>query len=226
MVLDATPQDGCTTTYVHIYNNPSLGCQQILWRLRSLPLPLDQAVVITGDANIHHIRWLQGALRTSAITEEIVAWLDEHNFLLLNKKGTPTHFPHAIEKHPSVIDLTWSNVHATWNDTTCEWAINPNLSVGSNHVDIRWKLDSGLEEINNPLGMKYNMKDVLPKDWKDKFNEEIEKQMDMLQPLLHIGPAMTNDDLDAAANAFSDTMQAATAKVAPVQKPSPHAKPW
>ncbi|KAF9028728.1 hypothetical protein BDP27DRAFT_1436840 [Rhodocollybia butyracea] len=140
--------------------------------------------------------------------EEIVEWLDEHNFLLVNKKGVPTHFPHAVEKHPWVIDLTWCNAQATQNDSACEWAFNEDLSVGSDHIGITWKLDPNLVEIDNPLGLKYNMKEVVPKDCIKKFNKEIEIK------------------LDNAANAFSKAMQVATNKVAPPQKLSPHAKLW
>ncbi|KAJ3933961.1 MAG: Endonuclease/exonuclease/phosphatase [Lentinula lateritia] len=120
MILDVTPRGGETTTYIHFYNDPSLGCQQILWRLRLLNLTYNHPVVLTGDANIHHIRWLRGVPRTTSITKEIVAWLDEHNFLILNKKGCPTHYPHDTGKHPSVIDLTWSNIHASHIDAICE----------------------------------------------------------------------------------------------------------
>ncbi|KAJ3846750.1 hypothetical protein EV368DRAFT_22759, partial [Lentinula lateritia] len=57
MVLDVTPRGGRPVTLIHFYNDPTLGRQQILWRLRLMNLPLDREVVISGDANIHHIQW-------------------------------------------------------------------------------------------------------------------------------------------------------------------------
>ncbi|KAJ3967903.1 hypothetical protein EV361DRAFT_806516, partial [Lentinula raphanica] len=57
MVLDVKPRKGRKVTYIHVYNDPSLGRQQALWRLRNLNLPANQAIVVTGDANLHHIRW-------------------------------------------------------------------------------------------------------------------------------------------------------------------------
>ncbi|KAF8829681.1 hypothetical protein HHX47_DHR2000335 [Lentinula edodes] len=198
MVLDVTPQGGRTTTYIHFYNDPSMGRQQILWRLRHLGLPLDRPVVLTGDANIHHIRWSRGAPRTSSITEEVVAWLDEHNFLLVNKKGVPTHFPHDTEKHPSVIDLTWSNVQATRNDAIRDWAIDDNLAVGSDHMGIRWALNQVSEGIENPMGVKYNMKEVKPKDWIEAFNEEVSCRSDKLYKLLDEELKLTQHELDTA----------------------------
>ncbi|KAJ3831298.1 hypothetical protein F5878DRAFT_522747, partial [Lentinula raphanica] len=57
MVLDVKPRQGRKVTIVHVYNDPSRGRQQALWQLRNINIPLDQPMVITGDANLHHIRW-------------------------------------------------------------------------------------------------------------------------------------------------------------------------
>ncbi|KAJ3762101.1 Endonuclease/exonuclease/phosphatase, partial [Lentinula raphanica] len=91
MILDVKPRSGKMVTLIHIYNDPARGRQQSLWQLRNLNLPPQQPMVITGDANLHHIRWSRGTPRTSTITEEIVEWMDLNHFLLINKKGDPTH---------------------------------------------------------------------------------------------------------------------------------------
>ncbi|KAJ3832178.1 Endonuclease/exonuclease/phosphatase, partial [Lentinula raphanica] len=213
MVLDVKPRKGRKVTYIHVYNDPSLGRQQALWRLRNLNLPANQAIVVTGDANLHHIRWSRGLPRTSAITDEIVEWLDQHHFILINKKGTPTHFPHDTEKHPSVIDLTWTNTLAAELDATQEWAIDHELTTGSDHTGIRWKYDPGQEMIENPLGVKYDMKKVKPADWTKTFNEEIERREKLLTPILANG-VVSREQLDTAAEAFTEAMQVATEKVA------------
>ncbi|KAJ3752047.1 hypothetical protein EV360DRAFT_55905, partial [Lentinula raphanica] len=57
MILDVKPRQGRSVTFIHIYNDPSRGRQQSLWQLRNLNLPLQHPLVITGDANLHHIRW-------------------------------------------------------------------------------------------------------------------------------------------------------------------------
>ncbi|KAF8828234.1 hypothetical protein HHX47_DHR4000457 [Lentinula edodes] len=226
MILDVTPRGGKKVTFIHLYNDPSMGRQQILWRLRHLNLALDEPIVICGDANIHHIRWSRGAPKTSSITDEVVTWLDEHNFLLLNKKGVPTHFPHDIDKHPSVIDLTWSNVQALQIDATRDWAIDEDLAVGSDHMGIRWRMNSDSEEIENPMGIRYNMKEVKPTEWIEAFDNEMELRKDKFQRLLESDNTLTHDDLDAVTDAFTDAMKEATAKVAPVRNPSTRAKPW
>ncbi|KAJ3860202.1 hypothetical protein EV359DRAFT_67518 [Lentinula novae-zelandiae] len=182
--------------------------------------------MITGDANLHHIRWSRGAPRSSSITEEVVAWLDEHNFIILNKKGIPTHFPHDTGKHPSVIDLTWANVHATQTDATRDWAIEEKLAVGSDHIGLRWVLNSNSNEIDNLMGIRYNMKEVKSKDWIEAFDIEVELRKDKLSILLEDGNTLTHHDLDAAAEALTDALKQATAKVAPVRKPSVRSKPW
>ncbi|KAF8826616.1 hypothetical protein HHX47_DHR5000289 [Lentinula edodes] len=226
MVLDVTPRGGNKTTFIHIYNDPSMGRQQILWRLRHLDLALQKPTVITGDANLHHIRWSRGAPRSSSITDEVVAWLDEHNSIILNKKGIPTHFPHDTGKQPSVIDLTWANVHATRIDATRDWAIEEKLAVGSDHIGLRWVLNSNPDEIDNPMGIRYNMKEVKSKDWIKAFDNEVELRKDKLNILLEDGNTLTHHDLDAAAEALTDALKQATAKVAPVRKPSVRSKPW
>ncbi|KAJ3899587.1 hypothetical protein F5879DRAFT_976552 [Lentinula edodes] len=157
MVLDVTPRGGNKTTFIHIYNDPSMGRQQILWRLQHLDLALQKPTVITGDANLHHIRWSRGAPRSSSITDEVVAW-----------------FPHDTGKHPSVSDLTWANVHATRIDATRDWAIEEKLAVGSDHIGLRWVLNSNPDEIDNPMGIRYNMKEVKSKDWIKAFDNEVE----------------------------------------------------
>lgn len=216
MVLDITLSGDETTTYIHIYNDPSLGCQQALWQIRHLNLPLNRQVVITGNSNIHHIQWLRGEPRGLTITDKIVEWLDEHNFILLNQKGHCTHFPHARDKNPSVIDLTWANIPAVQVDVTWEWALDNDLAVGSDHIGIRWKLTTGEAEIDNPMGVKYNMKNVKPQDWKEAFNNKVDAQMDKLSPLLDETWKLTCEELNAATEALTEAMGAATAKVAPI----------
>ncbi|KAJ3830971.1 Endonuclease/exonuclease/phosphatase, partial [Lentinula raphanica] len=106
MILDVKPRKGKQVTFIHTYNDPSLGRQQPMWRLRHLNLPANQAMVVTGDMNLHHLRWSRGAPRSSMITDEVVEWLNQNLFALINKPGVPTHYPHDSGKHPSVIDLT------------------------------------------------------------------------------------------------------------------------
>ncbi|KAJ3821852.1 Endonuclease/exonuclease/phosphatase, partial [Lentinula raphanica] len=215
MVLDVKPRNGRRVTFIHVYNDPSRGRQQALWQLRNLELPLNQPVVVTGDANLHHIRWSRGVPRTPSITEEIVEWMDRNHFILNNKKGVPTHFPHDTEKHPSVIDLTWVNLPAAEVDATREWAIDPDLATGSDHTGIRWKYDPGGRPIDNPFAVKYNLKAVKPKEWIEAFDEEIEKRRERLSPVRR-SEEVTTTQLDDAAEAFTEAMQAATEKVAKI----------
>ncbi|KAJ3818462.1 Endonuclease/exonuclease/phosphatase, partial [Lentinula raphanica] len=215
MVLDVKPRQGRCVTFIHVYNDPSRGRQQSLWQLRMLNLPLQQPLVITGDANLHHIRWLRGVPRTSTITEEIVEWMDQNHLVLVNKKGDPTHFPHDTDKHPSVIDLTWTNVRASEIDATREWAIDHELATGSDHAGIRWLYDPGQGQIENPLGVKYNMKSVKPSEWIEAFDEEIGRRAGHLEPVCRNEEA-TERQLDEAVEAFTEAMQAATERVAKV----------
>ncbi|KAJ3963704.1 Endonuclease/exonuclease/phosphatase [Lentinula raphanica] len=221
MVLDIKPRKGKKVTYIHVYNDPSLGRQQAMWRLRNFDLTASQAMVVTGDMNLHHIRWSRGEPRSSTITDEIVEWMDQNLFALINKPREPTHYPHDTGKHPSVIDLTWVNTKAAEVDATQEWAIDQDLMTGSDHVGIRWRYDPGQAQIENPLGVKYNLKKVKPAEWIKAFDEEVEKLGNRLTPITE-SVNITRDQLDDAAEALTKAMQNATEKVAQVRRPSPH----
>ncbi|KAJ3858261.1 hypothetical protein EV359DRAFT_87995 [Lentinula novae-zelandiae] len=76
------------------------------------------------------------------------------------------------------------------------------------------------------MGVKYNMKEVKPKDWIEAFNEEVSCHSDKLYKLLDEELELTQHELDTAADALTNAMKAATARVAPVHQPSARAKPW
>jgi hypothetical protein len=170
-ILDVTTPDGVITTYVHVYNDPTLGRQQILWSLQNLNLPLHCPMVITGDFNLHHPRWWADAHRECSLTQEIVDWLDNHDFTLLNELGIPTHHPHDRKKCATVIDLTWVNSPTIQHDIIKEWAVDDSIADMSDHIALKWTQDSALVEIQNITGEKYSMKDTEEKDWVAAFDE-------------------------------------------------------
>ncbi|KAJ7581607.1 hypothetical protein C8J56DRAFT_729011, partial [Mycena floridula] len=56
-VLDISAPGIDLFTVVHIYHDGTRGRQGMAWRVRSLNLPKDRPVLITGDWNLHHNRW-------------------------------------------------------------------------------------------------------------------------------------------------------------------------
>lgn len=70
------------------------------------------------------------------------------------------------------------------------------------------------------------MKEVKPKEWIEAFDKEIEQQKDKLQTLLDKDHPLTHNEIDIAAEALTESMKQATAKVAPVRNLSARAKPW
>ncbi|KAJ3830972.1 hypothetical protein F5878DRAFT_132483, partial [Lentinula raphanica] len=97
--------------------------------------------------------------------------------------------------------------------------------TGSDHVGIHWRYDPGQAQIQNPLGVKYSLKKVKPAEWKEAFDEEVGRLGAKLNPITE-SVTVTRDQLDDAAEAFTEAMQKATEKVAKARRPSPHAKPW
>ncbi|KAJ8074644.1 hypothetical protein PM082_022222 [Marasmius tenuissimus] len=96
------------------------------------------------------------------VTDEIVEWLADHGFTLMNKKGEATHFLHYSNKTPSVIDLTWVNHRAMNTNIIQGWRVDPKMSYNSDHLSLRWTHNPGVPPINNVTGKKYNLSEVDP----------------------------------------------------------------
>ena len=224
-VIDVTQHGSDTVTIVNIYNHPGLKRESPAYKLRYLNLPDDRPVILTGDWNLHHPLWSARHSSSSEITAEVVDWLTEEGYSILNEKGVPTWSPHAQNCESSTLDLTFTNTHATAADTAKEWAINTDDTFGSDHAAIQWTLDAGTHEIPNITGARYNIKDVNPQEWQAAFRQAIAERENELSPLLSDN-APTDDYLDRAANLLTEAMQQATTATAKAKRPSPKAKPW
>ena len=227
LALDISYRHQHIATIINIYNDPSLSRESAACNLRGLNLPANQSIIITGDWNLHHPLWspLNHASHHQ-VTEEVVDWLSSKGFTLLNEKGAITYTPHSGQRgSPSVIDLTFVNPIAMQTDLVREWAINPHLSYGSDHAALTWSLNTDNEEVVNPRGTKYNLKEVDPTKWKEAFATHLPRYTDYLNKL-HSSLPITPEDLDGAAEALTKAMEDATREIAPLRKPSPMAKPW
>lgn len=224
-VIDITQHGSETVTIVNIYNNPGLKRESPAWKLRQLNLPEDRPVILTGDWNLHHPLWSARHNNSGEITTEIVDWLTDSGYSILNEKGVPTWSPHAQNCESSTLDLTFTNARASNADTIKEWAINTETTFGSDHAAIQWTLDAGRHEIPNITGTRYNIKDVDPRDWQQAFRQAIAERENELSPIL-TDNALTNDYLDRASSLITEAMQQATAATAKIKKNSPKAKPW
>ncbi|RBQ99711.1 hypothetical protein VDGD_20064 [Verticillium dahliae] len=59
--------------------------------------------VITGDFNAHHVSWQPG-IRSNQSATDIVAWINRHELMVLNRPGMPTH------ELGNVLDLAITNI--------------------------------------------------------------------------------------------------------------------
>ena len=105
------------------------------------------------------------------------------------------------------------------------WSIDPSLAHDSNHNAIKFTIDHGLKEIENPLGIKYCLNNVESKDWINAFELELNKSAQDLNIILN-DPNPTVERLDNYATLLSSALQKAIAKSAKECTPSANSKPW
>jgi hypothetical protein len=167
-ILDIIQVDKPTVTVINVYND-SPKCEQcILNRLRLSSNILPQhPTLLTGDFNLHHLSWSRDdrVLEAGQLATSIVDWLSNLNYTLLNKKGEITHLAWNAGERPLVIDLSFANAEAINQDTFKEWAVDPSIALDSDHNAIKYTIDHGLKEIQNPLGIKFCINKVDPAEW-------------------------------------------------------------
>jgi ribonuclease HI len=177
----------------------------------------DVSSILIGDFNCHHAWWYGDVQatrkgpktrRSSPYANEIVSWMEDHNFQLHNIPGVSTYFPRnfpVASQPPSVIDLCFSrgsvsNLINTWTideSSTSDHAViginlNRLLSANlytNNHPKIRawhkadWKLftkeiDSMNFDFNNLYGCEDTSRAI------DSLRSCIDKAIDIAVPLI------------------------------------------
>ena len=195
------------------------------YTLRDLDLPTENLVIITGDWNLHHPLWSAKDCPSDETTELVIDWLAEKGMTMLNESGEITYRPHGTRGTSSTIDLTFENPPATTEGAVKDWAINPELSYGSDHLAIQWTLDYGRVEIDNPAGLKYNYKEVEPKEWTATFSTIFGTKEEELAFLLNDDPC-TDVQLEMAAATITNAIQETNEKIVPTRRPNSRARPW
>ncbi|KAI0949613.1 hypothetical protein AcW1_010370 [Taiwanofungus camphoratus] len=169
--------------------------------------------------------WSSHATPANESTEQTVDWLMQNRYTIKNKKGEPTFYSHAHSSW-STIDLTFLNPMATTLDVTRNWTVDRLKAFGSDHFALRWDLDYGTKEIDNPTGKKFNFKAADPKEWKEAFQRATDKQREGLGIVLDLDADLTAEQLDNAAESLTLAMQEANNATVPLRKPSDKARPW
>ena len=227
-ILDIYQLNQPPVTIINIYNDTPSGDQCILNRLRLANNIIPQhATLITGDFNLHHPTWSREdrALNPEPIAVNTAEWLARENFSMLNEKGEITHLARHNGERPSVIDLSFANPTASRLATFKDWAIDPEIAHDSDHNAIKFTIDNGRQEVDNPLGIKYNINKINPDTWIETFSQELEKVKGQLT-LLQETQDPTEEQLDEYAESLSRAIQDTTAQTAKERRPSNNAKPW
>ena len=213
---------------INVYNNTPKGQECILNRLRHTEgiFPPHPTLLI-GDFNLHHPLWScdDREAQQDQLTEDIVDWTTLQGLSLLNPKGEITHLAWRDGERLSVIDLSFTNQEATDNDTFKDWAIDTHLALDSNHNAIKFTIDQLSQEIENPLDIKFNLRNVKAEDWIKVKEEELEAHREPLDALRN-SPYPNHEQLDTYTETLSNIFQAAMAKTSQPNCKSPNSKPW
>ena len=227
-VLDILQTNQPTVTIINIYNDTPKREECIAHKIQQTAgIIRPHPTIITGDFNMHHALWSREDrdLPHDQLVEDTVNWLAQHGFSLANAKGEITHLARHGGERPSVIDLTFINQEATTQDTLKDWAIDPQLSFDSDHNAIKFTIDQGRTEVDNPFGIKYNIKDVQPDEWVKTFENELAKVEQTLKDLQNT--VLPNaEQLDTYTECLTRAIQHATERTAKPNRKSPQSKPW
>ncbi|KAJ7862235.1 Endonuclease/exonuclease/phosphatase, partial [Mycena olivaceomarginata] len=215
-VIEVAQQGAPTTTFVNAYNDTTQR-RSAVERLRDLALPANTPVIYLGDFNLHHELWSCTDKSSNSHSRRFLEWMteDEHGpqATLLNEKGKITYTPHAREGVSSVIDLTFANGTAIMHDTIQEWVIDRSMSYGSDHHGIRWVMNYGRREVENATATQYSLKEVDPEDWRSVFRNALGRARPEITPIMDEFAAVSDAQLDTAANALTTAMSTATAEI-------------
>jgi len=80
---------------VNLYNDPWKKKEGSAYKLWNLNLPRERPTIITGDWNIHHNLWSDRNHPNNKLTCDIVDWLTDKGYTLLNTRGEHTFAPHG-----------------------------------------------------------------------------------------------------------------------------------
>jgi len=169
IILDILNSEIPDFQIMNIYNEKSLKENCNDWTLnRILPhIKPQKHSIICGDFNAHH-SWWNLDVSNSIRANELVQWLNRHQFELLNEPDIPTFYRQNM-RNISIIDLAFTT-KALNQSKSIFWQIDENVNTGSDHEVILFSIQSEGNLVENPLGkMPYNLEKA---DWKE-FDREL-----------------------------------------------------
>ncbi|RXG41045.1 hypothetical protein VDGE_20064 [Verticillium dahliae] len=161
--------------------------------------------VITGDFNAHHVSWQPG-IRSNQSATDIVAWINRHELMVLNRPGMPTH------ELGNVLDLAITNI------PFAKTQIADHCYTGSDHYTLVTTIPLGphvgQEDANHPRPK------LSPADY-DRFAELVADTAWLLPTNMS-----SHAKIDEAADALDTVLQAALDAAGTVNTKNKRARWW
>jgi hypothetical protein len=219
------------TLILNLYNQVSVDNpnQWSIDRLMEISLPSSIPVILTGDWNLHHELWEVLERPADARAVQVVEWLQDADFTLLNNHNEHTYVSHDDAHTHSVLDLTFINSVAMAADTVKAWGVNSELVTMSDHKAITFTMENGLVPVENVYGVKFNWKSADKEIHNRVLREKLDEHALAFQRLRgarHGGTPITHQQLEAAAVALHEALEAACEAGVPLRRPCTQAKPW
>ena len=180
-------------------------------------------VIVSGDFNLHHPLWSREEHETKITNEaeNLVTWLVNKGYSLINEKGIPTFFQ---KDYQSVLDLLWASIKASAR--ILEHAIAYHLHTGSDHYPVIWK--SSFSPLPPLQDSSYLFHDDNREAWEDAFIDIIYDNWELhLPPLSEDGLVINDTDtLTKAIDFFMDALMEASTRTCSRKHKSPKACKW
>ena len=184
-------------------------------------LPRGMEIMWVGDFNLHHPSW-ETAQAGNEASNKLYEWMQEHQYILLNKPDEWMHFPRNGGAR-SVLDLMFVNPAASREDTAKQFCVDP-TATASDHAALRWTLDPALEAVDNVYGELWNWKKADVEVFKRSLIVALRDLKATFDPLAPDHEAPTETELDAAAEALQDAFDIASDAAVPRRRDSTRAR--
>src|SRR5258708_1198137 len=187
--------------------------------------------IITGDWNLHN-SWNSRveAESTPERTQEVVDWLKGQGFSLCSERDIHTRSG-TRSQQDSVIDLTFANEVATGQGIVHNHAVNPDLTILSDHHALTFTLGDPRESVHNITEAKYNWKEVNEEEFVEALEQELHAEAECfyltIQQVLNKNRTeATPEGLDKAVRFINICMEHAAEKAVPMCQMCSQSKPW
>src|SRR6266511_1969219 len=207
---------------MNIYNEKLLkeNCNDWILNRILLYIKLQKYLIIYRDFNVYH-SWWNLDVSNSIRANELVQWLNQHQFKLLNEPDIPTFYRQNM-RNISIINLAFTT-KALNQSKSIFWQIDENVNTKSDHKVILFSIQSEGNLVENPLKkMPYNLEKA---DWKE-FNRELKDSSNQAEFQWNPAASSQVDKLEKHAENLQILIQKAAEKTIPKRKPSSRSKSW